>query len=51
MNYHFNNYMNNKIEDNKCFMCGTHFDEEGSICSQECEIKINEIYNQNKKHD
>lgn len=39
MNYHFNNIM-----ENKCIMCGTDFNGEGLLCSQECEVKINELY-------
>lgn len=39
MNYHFNNIM-----ENKCIMCGTDLNGEGLLCSQECEVKINELY-------
>lgn len=43
--------MENKLEKNKCVMCGTDFKGKGSVCSQECEIKITELYNPKKYND
>jgi hypothetical protein len=43
--------MKNKIEYNICDMCGTKFKGKGSICSQECEIKITELYYNKKYND
>lgn len=43
--------MGNKIEKNKCVMCGTDFKGKGSVCSQECEIKITELYYNKKDND
>ena len=51
MIYHFNKVMKNKIEYNICDMCGTKFKGKGSICSQECEIKITELYYNKKDND
>ena len=51
MNYRFNKVMRNKLEKNKCVMCGTDFKGKGSVCSQECEIKITELYNTKKDDD
>ena len=43
--------MEKKLEKNKCVMCGTDFKGKGSVCSQECEIKITELYNTKKDDD
>lgn len=42
-NYHFK-IMSKKLKENKCIMCGTKFNGEGKICSQECDVKIHEKY-------
>lgn len=39
--------MKNKLQKNKCAMCGIEFIGNGVVCSQECDKKITEMYSIN----